>query len=100
MLALLALLACSSPKDADPCGDDGALADCLEPTQTAEYYAEISSMYFDTMDYTVDHLGLDPSLRGNVTQAYYQAGHMMYLRLEDLAKLTEDVRAFYASQMR
>ncbi len=54
-LALLAL-GCS-PDDTgevDPCGHDGALAACLSPTMSPEYYAEKSSMYFDTMDYTVE----------------------------------------------
>ena len=64
-LALLLLLAplagCPTDEPADdddaaedPCAHDGALAECLEPTQMADYYAEQSSAYFDTMDYTVD----------------------------------------------
>ena len=64
----------------------------------ASGYCDLATPHF-AMDYTVDHLGLAPSLRGNVTQAYYQAGHMMYLSLEDLAKLTRDVGAFYESAM-
>jgi carboxypeptidase C (cathepsin A) len=63
---------------------------------SASGYYDLATPHF-AMDYTVDHLGLDPSLRGNMTQTYYQAGHMMYLRLADLAKLTRDVRAFYRS---
>ena len=59
LLILPALVACGAKGGdtaADPaadCGHDGALAACLSPTQTPEYYAETSSMYFDTMDYTV-----------------------------------------------
>ncbi len=55
LLVLLPLAACEPPADdpPDPCAHDGALARCLEPTQSAEYYAETSSQYFDTMDYTV-----------------------------------------------
>jgi hypothetical protein len=45
---------CVAPVDLD-CGEEGALAGCQVPTQTAEYYAEQSSAYFDTMDYSVDH---------------------------------------------
>ena len=44
----------SSVPAADPCAGDGALAACLSPEQSAEYYIEQSSAYFDTMDYTVD----------------------------------------------
>ncbi len=59
--AVTALLAgvpgCPGPDEEpapDDCAHDGALATCLTPTQSPEYYAEISSMYFDTMDYTVE----------------------------------------------
>ena len=52
---------CTSGEPApDPCAHDGALADCLRPTQTAEYYAEMSSRYFDTMDSTVELEGWPP----------------------------------------
>lgn len=63
LLALLVLLpsvaACAAGPDdsaaeADPCEGEDALMECSRPTQTAEYYAEKSSMYFDTMDYTVE----------------------------------------------
>jgi hypothetical protein len=54
---LAALLVGCEPGDTgepiDPCSHDGALASCLEPTLPPEYYAQKSSMYFDTMDYTV-----------------------------------------------
>ena len=39
-------------------------------------------------------MGLPQSLRGNVTIAYYEAGHMMYIRKADHAKLKKDVQAF------
>jgi len=42
------------------CGTEDALAQCLKPTQTDEYYIEQSSAYFDTMDYTVDLDGWPP----------------------------------------
>ncbi len=47
------------------------------------------------MDYTVDHLNLPEHLRGNISKSYYDAGHMMYLRLADLAKLHDDAEAMY-----
>jgi len=49
---------------------------------------------FRSMVHSIDHLGIDPDLRNNVTYATYDSGHMMYLRLEDLAKLERDLRAF------
>ena len=47
-----------------------------------------------SMVHSIDHLGIDPDLRKNVTYARYESGHMMYLKLEDLAKLERDLRAF------
>jgi hypothetical protein len=41
------------------CGTEDALAACLGPTQTTEYYADVSSKYFDTMDYRYD---VDPPM--------------------------------------
>ena len=46
---------------------------------------------FVATEYTMDHLGLSPNLRKNIKLQYYQAGHMMYLRDEDLAKLKTNV---------
>ena len=59
---LLALGACTPAADTgpDPCSHDGALSGCLEPTQTPEYYAAMSSMYFDTMDTSVELDGWPP----------------------------------------
>ncbi|MFN2597111.1 MAG: peptidase S10, partial [Pyrinomonadaceae bacterium] len=44
--------------------------------------------------YTLDHMGLDPSLRNNVTLRYYEAGHMMYIDRPSLAQLKRDVASF------
>ncbi len=61
----------------------------------ASGYYDFATPYFAS-DYTATHLGLDPSLRDNVTRSYYESGHMMYIRMADLAKLKQDVAAFYA----
>jgi carboxypeptidase C (cathepsin A) len=50
-----------------------------------------------SMRHSINHLGIDPKLLGNVTYADYDAGHMMYLRLDDLEKFERDVRAFVES---
>lgn len=62
----------------------------------ANGYFDLATPYFAT-EYTFNHLGLDPELHDNVTMAYYGAGHMMYVRLESLAGLATDIRAFIAS---
>jgi carboxypeptidase C (cathepsin A) len=44
-------------------------------------------------------MGLDGSLRGNVTAAYYEAGHMMYIHAKSLEKLKRDVAEFVRSAL-
>jgi carboxypeptidase C (cathepsin A) len=61
----------------------------------ANGYFDLATPYFAT-EYTFNHLGLDPSLRENVTMAYYPAGHMMYVHAESLAGLAADLRTFVA----
>ena len=39
-------------------------------------------------------LGLDKSLQDNITMAYYQAGHMMYIDQGELAKMKRDLDAY------
>jgi len=49
---------------------------------------------FYATEYTMDHLLLPAKLRANVHLQYYGAGHMMYLRDEDRAKLKSNVASF------
>ena len=44
--------------------------------------------------YSLEHMGLDASLRDNISVHLYEAGHMMYLHEHSLAKLKADVAAF------
>jgi carboxypeptidase C (cathepsin A) len=48
-------------------------------------------------EYTLSHLGLDPSLASHVGFAYYPAGHMMYADPASRAQLAADLRRFIAS---
>lgn len=50
---------------------------------------------FFTTEYDLKHLELDPSLRGNVTFAYYPSGHMVYLSPAALTQMRADLRRFY-----
>jgi carboxypeptidase C (cathepsin A) len=56
-------------------------------------YYDLATPYFAS-DYTVDHMQLDPGVRGNIQIAYYEAGHMMYVRKADHRKFREDYLAF------
>ena len=49
---------------------------------------------FQAAYYSLAHMGLDRSLRDNVSIAEYEAGHMMYLHEPSLAKLKADAAAF------
>jgi carboxypeptidase C (cathepsin A) len=56
-------------------------------------YYDLATPFFAT-EYTVDHLGLPEKLQKNITLQYYNAGHMMYVREDDLAKLKANVANF------
>jgi carboxypeptidase C (cathepsin A) len=59
-------------------------------------YYDMATPFFAT-EYTMDHLGLPEQLQKNIRLQYYDAGHMMYLRDEDLAKLKSNIGAFIDS---
>lgn len=65
----------------------------------ASGYYDLATPYFAT-DNTLARLGVNASLRGNIRVAYYQSGHMMYIREDDLAKLKRDVAPFYTEAAR
>lgn len=60
----------------------------------------VASGYFDfatpyhAARHTLDHLGLDPSLRGNLRETFYEAGHMMYVHRPSLERQYADLTAF------
>ncbi len=49
---------------------------------------------FVATEYTMEHLLLPEKLQKNIHLQYYDAGHMMYLHDDDLAKLKANVAAF------
>ena len=65
----------------------------------ASGYYDLATPYFAT-DYTFAHLGLDPSLKPNISIHYYDAGHMMYFHEPSLAKLNSDMGRFIRSSIK
>ena len=59
----------------------------------ANGYFDFATPHFAS-DYTFNHLGVDPSLRKNITVSYYEAGHMMYVHKPSIERLAKQLRAF------
>ena len=64
----------------------------------ASGYSDLATPYFAT-EYTFSHMGLDPSLRGNITLETYEGGHMMYLNHPSLVKLKGDLSRFIRQRL-
>jgi len=48
---------------------------------------------FAAAEWTFDHMGLDPSLTGNVRSTRFEAGHMMYIHPPSRDRLARELRA-------
>lgn len=59
----------------------------------ANGYYDFATPYFATL-YTFNHLGIDRSLHENISMAFYEAGHMMYIHLPSLVQLKADLADF------
>jgi carboxypeptidase C (cathepsin A) len=59
----------------------------------AKGYYDLATPYF-AAEYTLSHMGLDPSLRANIRTREYEGGHMMYIDKKELAKLKRDAVDF------
>jgi carboxypeptidase C (cathepsin A) len=49
------------------------------------------------VEYTVDHMGLEPEIRKNIGFTYYESGHMVYIDQKAHDKLHKDVDEFINS---
>jgi carboxypeptidase C (cathepsin A) len=59
----------------------------------ANGYYDLATPHFAT-EFTFNHLGLDPTLRGNIEMSYYEAGHMMYVDTESRRRMAQALRQF------
>jgi carboxypeptidase C (cathepsin A) len=60
---------------------------------SANGYFDLATPFFGT-EFDLDHMHLEPALRGNVQLGYYPSGHMIYLNVEALHQLKDDLAAF------
>jgi carboxypeptidase C (cathepsin A) len=63
---------------------------------SANGYFDLATPFFAT-EYDIAHMDLPADLRGNVQFGYYPSGHMIYLNVEALHKLKDDLSAFITS---
>ncbi len=60
---------------------------------SANGYFDLATPFFIT-EYDLDHMDLPAELRGNVQFGYYPSGHMIYLNVDALHKLKDDLATF------
>ncbi len=69
-------------------------------TKNSHLRVFVAAGYYDlatppvAIEYSINHLAIDSSLRSNISTHYYDGGHMMYTNLESLAALKADLAAF------
>jgi carboxypeptidase C (cathepsin A) len=57
-------------------------------------YYDMATTYW-SVQYTLDHMTLDPKIRAGIKVGHFEAGHMMYIDRPSMAKLRAELRAFY-----
>ncbi len=77
----------------------GDLADTIRKNPklqvlSANGWFDLATPFFET-EYELNHMMLTPELETNVHYTYYPAGHMVYLNLDALKQMREDLRGFY-----
>ena len=78
------------------------VADVLRAAMTEQTHLKVLVLcgYYDVatpfngIEYTVSHMGLEPSVRKNITFAYYESGHMVYIDRKAHDKMHKDVDDF------
>jgi carboxypeptidase C (cathepsin A) len=64
----------------------------------ASGHYDLATPFFAT-EYTLAHLDLDPTQRSRIVTHEYEAGHMMYIDVNELARLKKDVADFIAGAL-
>lgn len=61
-------------------------------------YFDLATPYY-AVEYTFNHMGLNPDMHKNITWNFYQAGHMLYIDSDSHAKLKHDFTEFLSSAL-
>ena len=64
----------------------------------AAAYFDLATPYF-AVEYTFNHMGLNPEMHKNITWQFYQSGHMLYIDSDSHAKLKHDFSEFLSSAL-
>ncbi|HNY84227.1 MAG TPA: hypothetical protein PKK82_05150 [Anaerolineaceae bacterium] len=59
----------------------------------ANGFYDLATPYFAT-EYTISHLGLPANLAERIHMSYFESGHMMYLHLPSLARISGELKKF------
>jgi carboxypeptidase C (cathepsin A) len=62
-------------------------------------YYDMATPYY-AVEYTLNHISIDPLLLKNFSTSYYEAGHMMYIDEKSLGKLHSDIDKFMQDSMK
>ncbi|HEY1985375.1 MAG TPA: peptidase S10 [Terracidiphilus sp.] len=66
---------------------------------SANGYFDLATPFFIT-EYDVAHMDLPADLRGNIQFGYYPSGHMIYLNVDALHKLKDDLATFITTSVK
>ena len=61
-------------------------------------YYDLATPYF-AVEHTFNHMGLNPEMHKNISWAYYQSGHMLYIDSDAIAKFKHDISEFMAGAL-
>ncbi|WP_321490107.1 hypothetical protein [uncultured Hyphomonas sp.] len=61
-------------------------------------YFDMVTPFFAT-EWDLSHMLLDESLIGNITEKFYEGGHMFYVNMDELKRMDDDLEAFYSDAL-
>ncbi|TRX58876.1 carboxypeptidase [Fulvivirga sp. M361] len=56
-------------------------------------YYDLATVFYG-VEYSINHMGLEPELKKNIIMKYYEAGHMMYTHKPSMQQFKNDVDEF------